>query len=104
MKQELTKQFVKKTIRKIVIFAFLMIVITAITQSMSPIVSNNLALTQMQNSDETFVLMDTYNKIRPIFSLVYSVIIVWFVYGIGRDTYKFVKALGNNNNDINKEN
>ena len=93
MKTELTKQFIKKTIRKIVIFAFFMIVITSIFQSMSPIVSNEIALGQMQNSNEAFVLMETFNKIRPIRTAVYTGIIVWFVYTIGRDIYKFAKTI-----------
>lgn len=102
MKNELTKQFVKKTIRRTLIFTFIMIIITAIAQSISPIISNELALTQMQNDDAMFVLMNTYNQIKPIFNITYSCVILWFVYTLGRDTYKFVKTI--NNTENKKEN
>ena len=93
MKSELTKQFVKKMIRRTFIFAFVMIVVAAIGESMSPVISNELALTQMQNDNAMFVLMNTYNKIKPILTALYSCVILWFVYTIGRDTYKFAKTI-----------
>lgn len=100
MKTELTKQFVKKTVRRTLIFAFIMIVVTAIGQSVSPMITNELALGQMQNSNETFVLMNTYNKIKPIFSALYSCVILWFMYTLGRDTYKFAKSININNSNV----
>ena len=97
MKAELTKQFVKKMLRKIVLFTFIMIIVAAIGQSISPFISNNLALTQMENDNVMFTVMNTYNQIKPIFNALYSCVILWFVYTLGRDTYKFVKT--NNSND-----
>lgn len=87
-----TKKFVIKIIRKCVVFALLMIVVAAIGQSVSPIVSNQVALGQMQNSDEMYVLMNTYNKIRPIVSFAFAGIILLFTGTIARDIYKFVKT------------
>lgn len=95
MKAELTKQFVKKMITKIVIFAFITIVISSITQAMSPVVTNNMALTQMQNSDAMFVMMETYNKVKPIIGAIYFGVTAWFTYTIGRDIYKFVNTIKN---------
>lgn len=102
MKTELTKQFVKKTIRRTLIFAFIMLIVAAIGNSISPIVSNELALTQMENDNLMFVVMNAYNQIRPIFSTLYSCVIIWFVYTLGRDTYKFAKTINNTENE--KEN
>ena len=101
MKTELTKQFVKKTIRRTLIFVLVVSIVTAISQAMSPVISNELALSQMQNDDFMFVVMDTYNRIKPIFNMLYSCVILWFVYTLGRDTYKFVKTI---NTEIKKEN
>ena len=95
MKPELTKQFVKKTIRKIVIFTIIMFVALSVFRSMSPIVSNTMALTQMQHSNEMFVMMETYNKIKPIFNAVSTMVYVWFACTIVRDIYKFVKVVNN---------
>lgn len=92
MKNELAKLFAKKMIRKIVIFVIIMIIVSAIGQSMGPIISNQIALGQMQNSDEMHIFMNTYTKIRSMFNAIYIGVILWFMYTIGRDTYKFVKS------------
>ena len=86
-----TKYFVKRTITRIVVFTVLMIIVSAVLQSVSPVVSNQMALGQMQNSDEMFVLMETYNKVRPITNAAKVGIILWFTCTIARDTYTFVK-------------
>lgn len=99
MKSELIKQFIKKMSRKIVAFIFLMFIITAIGQSIAPTVTNSVALTQMENSDMPFAIMNTYTKIQPVFSFIYYGIIVWFVCGIGRDIYKFTKTLSAENTE-----
>lgn len=97
-----TKKFVIKTIRKCVVFTLMMIVVGAIGQSVSPIASNQMALGQMQNSDEMYILMDTYNKVRPIVSVAFAGIILWFTSTIARDIYKFVKTI--NTTENKKEN
>lgn len=99
---ELKQKFISKTAIKIVIFAFLMTVILFIAQSVSPIVSNNLALGQMQNSDEAFVIMNTYNKFRPIFNYTMVGICVLFVISIVKDVIKFIKNIKDIENE--KEN
>lgn len=91
MKNELTKQFVKKTIRRTLIFVIVMAIVAAIAQSIAPVVDNGMALTQMQNDNVMYVIMSTYNRIKPIFTALYSCVILWFVYTLGRDTYKFAK-------------
>lgn len=101
MKSELTKHFVRKLVKKGVIFAFLMIVVTAVGQSIAPIVTNNLALTQMQNSDEMFVAMETYSKLKPIVNITYAGIFVWFGCGIVKDICKFNKSINTTNEKEN---
>lgn len=84
-------KFIFKMATRIIAFAFLMIIVSAVIQSLSPVVSNEIALGQMQNSDEAFVLMNAYNKVRPIISAVFAGITIWFTCTIVRDTYKFFK-------------
>lgn len=103
MENKLIKDFVKKSIVKTIIFAVIMCIIASIAQSLSPVVSNALALTQMQNSDEMYMLMNTYNNIRPIINALYICVIAFFVYTLSRDTYKFVKTI-NTENEKEKEN
>lgn len=85
------KKFITKTVVKVIMFVFVMAIISSIIQTMSPIISNGMALGQMENSDEMFVIMNTYNKVRPIVNATYAGITILFMYTIGRDTYKFVK-------------
>lgn len=102
MQNELIKQFVKKTLRRIVIFVVIMLLVTALSSAMAPIISNEVALGQMQHSNEMFVLMETYNKIKPLFTAAYAAITIWFVYTLGRDTYKLVKTINTKNEKENK--
>lgn len=97
---ELKRKFISKTAIKIVIFAFIMTIILFIAQSVSPIVSNNLALGQMQNTDEAFVVMNTYNKVRPMFNTSMVGVCILFVISIVKDVFKFVKNI----KEIEKEN
>lgn len=101
MKNELITRFVKKTIRKTILFAFLMIVVASVAQAISPVVTNEMALGQMQNSNEAFILMNTYSKVRPIANAAYAGIIVWFTYTICCDVYKFTKAINAENKKEN---
>ena len=84
-----TKKFIIKTVVKIITFAIISTV--AITLLQSPVISNEIALGQMQNSNELFILMETYNKVRPIVSVIYGFIVVWFTYTIAHSIYKFIK-------------
>ena len=84
------KKFVVKTTIKVIIF----IIISTIAMSLlkSPVITNEIAINQMQNSDTSFMLWETYNKIRPIVRLIYGCIVVWFIATIGLDIYKFIKT------------
>ena len=95
------KRFIIKIARRIIWFACLMILVSTVAQSVSPIVSNEMALGQMQNSNEAYILMNTYNKVRPIITAVYSGIIIWFTSTIARDIYKFVKTKNTKNEKEN---
>jgi hypothetical protein len=97
VKNELIKSFVKGTVTKTIIFGFVMIVIAAVSQSVSPVITNELALTQMQNSNEMYIVMSTYDKIKPIFSIGYLCVISWFAYTIGRDIYRLSKNINTTN-------
>ena len=101
MNHKTITKFIKKIAVRIIIFTFVMFVVTAVSQSFSVIVTNELALSQMRNDNAAFVMMNAYNRIKPIVGTLYIIITIWFVYTLGRDTYKFVKT---NNNENDKEN
>ena len=95
MKNELVKQFIKKTAVKIILFTVMMFIIAGLMQPVGVVISNELALTQMENSNEMFVIMNTYNKVRSIVSVAFAGITLWFTSTIARDIYKFVKTIEN---------
>lgn len=85
-----TKKFIIKTVAKIIIFAIVSTI--AMTLLQSPVISNEIALGQMQNSNELFILMETYNKVRPIVTVIYGLIVIWFTYTIANNIYNFIKT------------
>lgn len=101
MKNRLISHFIKKTTVKVIIFAVLMFIVAAVGQSMSPVISNNMALGQMQNSDEMYILMDTYYKVRPIVSAAFAGIILLFTGSVARDIFKLVKTINTENEKEN---
>ena len=89
-KKNLIKQFVKRTGAKFIVFIIAMTLVSACLTAMAPLISNDIAIGQMENDDTLYVMMEMYNNVQPIVSLIYIVIIVWFGIGIGRDIVDFV--------------
>ena len=88
-----TKNFIFKTAVKIIIYAIFSTIVLTILDS--PIISNELALGQMQNSDTSYLLMETYNKVRPFISIIYGLVTAFFAWTTIRDTYKFINTKTN---------
>ena len=88
-----TKKFIITTIVKIMIYATISTI--ALSLLSTPIITNELAMGQMQNSNELYLLMTTYNKVRPIISIVYGFITALFAGTTIYDIYKFIKIKTN---------
>lgn len=88
-----TKTFIIKTTIKILIYAIISTI--ALSLLSTPIITNELALGQMENSNELYLLMETYNKVRPFISIIYGCITALFVGTTIRDIYKFIKTKKN---------
>jgi len=87
------KKFIIRIAIKVLVYA----IISTITLNLltNPIITNELALGQMQNSNELYLLMDTYNKVRPFISIIYGLITALFAGTIIHDIYKFIKTKTN---------
>lgn len=85
-----TKKFIIKTVVKIIVFS----VFTTIAFSLanSPIIANNIAIGQMQNSNDLYILMDIYNKTKHYVAIIYNCITVGFAGTIIYDICKFIKT------------
>ena len=88
-----TKKFIVKTATKIIMFAIISTIVLSLLTN--PIITNELALGQMQNSNELYLLMETYNKVKPFISVIYGFITALFAGTTIRDTYKFIKTKTN---------
>lgn len=89
-------EFIKKTAIKLVIFSFVLIVVSSIYQAIFPIIANEIALTQMQNYADSFVIVEMLTTIQKIAIAVKWIVIIVFMSAIGRDTYKFTKTIKEN--------
>ena len=87
-----TKRFIIKSLIKITIFLLISIVVLSILSAIAPVITNKVALGQMSNDDASYIMWETYNKIRPIVEAIYSVIVFIFIGSIGIDTYKFINT------------
>ena len=87
------KRFIIKTFIKIIIYAF----IATITQSLlnSSIITNEFAILQMEHSNGFYMMMDTYNKVSPIISIIYGFITVMFAGTTIYDACKFIQTKTN---------
>ena len=72
---------------KIILLITLMIV-GIIADSMSPVIANDLAMTQMENSDALLVVTNAYNRIKPVVDILFTGIIIVVAGWIAYDVYK----------------
>ena len=88
-----TKTFIIKTTVKILIYAIISTILLSLLTT--PIITNKLALGQMEDSNELYLLMETYNKLKPFISIIYGLITVLFAGTTIYDIYKFIKTKKN---------
>ena len=83
----------KRLIIKIVINIAIILILTLIMSLLfeNAIINNYIALGQMSNSDETYLLMEYYNRVKTIVSAIYSCIVGLIVGATVYDIYKFIK-------------
>lgn len=83
--------FVLKTIVRLIIMTVIVAVVFMVTQT--PVITNNIAMGQMENSNDWFVAMTVYQRFAnaaDIFSIVSVVVTLGF---IGWDGYKLARTL-----------
>ena len=98
-----TEKFVKKTIIRIIIAVLIAVFMFGFLNAADAIISNHLALGQMENSDGMFILMEMYeNAIQPVALGILTAIIGYNIGAIAYDTYKFIKTKRNGENENEK--
>ena len=89
-----TTRFTMRFLTKIIIFASVSI-IALILWSANPIITNEMAMGQMENSNELYMVMETYNRVKLIISIIYGCIATWFVGTTIYDIYKLITKENN---------
>ena len=84
-----TKRFLIKIATKVIFFVAISII--AFTFIKSPVITNEIALGQMTNSNDLFFTLDLFNKLKPVINVAYGAITLFFVGSIGINIYKFFK-------------
>ena len=88
------KKFSLKLLKKLILYLVFLVLIAALLQPVIIIVENQVALSQMQNSDDSFVAMNVLNVVRSIRPALYFGLWLLFTCTVARDTYKFIKCKG----------
>lgn len=87
------KKFIIKLTIKILCLITCLFVVANVSETVGVIISNYVALEQMNNSDAAFILMETYNNvIKPMGAGVMMLLTIVFIIWMGADTYKFIKT------------
>ena len=83
----------KKFIQKIIVKILFVIILLTVAFSLadSPVLTNDMALMQMQINSESFMIWEIFNKIRPIVRTILCIIGGWMMYNITMDIYKYAK-------------
>lgn len=93
----LKRKFFFKIGIKCLVFTILSAITLVLIQT--PVITNKIAMGQMENSDELYVLMETYYKMVPIIQVVYGLIAFAFVAWIVYDIYIYIKNLKEKKDD-----
>ena len=84
-----TKRFLIKITTKVILFIAISII--AFTILKSPVITNEIALGQMTNSNDLFFTLDLFNKLKPVVNVAYGAITLFFVGSTGFNIYNFFK-------------
>lgn len=85
------ENFIKKTLKHIIVLVVVTIIISGLGDALGTIVSNQLALESLTNSDLAFILQESYNNIvKPCFTSILIGVYIWNIGLIVYNTGKFI--------------
>lgn len=90
------EKFTRRILVKLIIYIILLGVIAAVLQTAEPLVSAEIALGQMENSNESFVALNSYSWLKSARPAINFGAWLLFTSTIARDVYKFINNKGEN--------
>ena len=91
-----TKQFITSLVIKILIFMIVSTAVFVILDACAPVITNNVALGQLENDDASYVIWEVYNRARQLITILYYGVVVCCCASWGYSIYNFVKTKNNN--------
>lgn len=89
MKKDMTRVLIKRIIFKVIALVIISVIFGVLIQS--PILTNSIAMGQMDNTNESYMIWQTYTHMTPIIDGCYGLIVLAVVIGIIRDVYRIIK-------------
>ena len=87
-----TELIVKRIARRLLLLVVTLTILIGVLNAGGAILNNELALTQMENSDLLFILKEVYfNAVRPIVEVIIAAVSVYFIGFTIYDTYLIIK-------------
>lgn len=88
----------KKVIVYIIIAVILTVALSWVEAALMPVLTNDMALGQLENDDAAFIAWESWNRLQVAFT--YIKIGIWAVCGftVGKNVYKYYKE-----NNVNEE-
>lgn len=90
------KKLIFKSITKLAIVFVICLIGSLLINAFAPIISNNLAIGQLENSDTNWALMQAWNSFQNVINLLGGAICLYCGYFIGVDIYNYFKTKGEN--------
>lgn len=97
-------KFALKILRRLILYLVTLALIAALLQPVFIVIENQVALGQMQNSDEAYVALNAMNVLNSIRPATYFVLWFLFTCTIARDTHKFIKEERKKQHEKNNRN
>ena len=83
------KEFILHTLIKIVIMV--VVTVTVFTVIQSPTITNDIAMGQLENSNELYIQLELYNKWMPIVRSIYYTLMCGIGLTIMYDIYRYLR-------------
>lgn len=89
-----TKYITRITVKIIVMIVFLSI-LGIIWSSIAPVVTNEMAMGQMENDHTGFITWEIYQKIDNLVPFIMALLALPFVYSAGKDVGSLISIINN---------
>jgi len=92
-KQKLIRNLILKAV-----FAVITVAAYVVVLNLEPIINNELAMTQLENSNELYLMYELYNFVKPLVATIFVLIIALVAGSACYNVYKYFSTKKNGDN------